>query len=58
MTRTFEECRREAYRLLGGAADQIRAGDWPDVDQYQREEVRRALDAIGQAKDALNRAAQ
>jgi hypothetical protein len=33
-------------------------GDWPDVDQYQREEVRRVLDAIGQAKDALNRAAR
>jgi hypothetical protein len=55
---TFEECRREAYRLLGDAADEIRMGDWPDVDQHQREEIRCALDAIGQAKDALNRAAQ
>jgi hypothetical protein len=58
MTRTFEECRREAYRLLGDAADQIRVGDWPDIDQYQREEIRNAHDAIGQAKDALNRAAR
>jgi hypothetical protein len=52
---TFEDCRREAYRLLGDAADQLRYGG-PDVDKYQREEIRNALDRIGDAKDALNRA--
>lgn len=53
---TFEDCRREAYRLLGDAADCLR---YPDVLQSvsQRKERREALRLIGLAKDALNRAA-
>lgn len=55
---TFEESRRTAHRLLGDAADQIRAGDWPKLPtRAQREAVSRALSLIGEAKDALDEAA-
>jgi hypothetical protein len=59
MTRppTFEECRRNAYTLLGDAAEEIRAGDWmPPPTAEQRDAVLEALRHIGEAKDALNRA--
>ncbi len=53
----FAESRHAAYRLLGDAADEIRAGDWnPPPSAKQREAIRRALDLIGQAKAALNEA--
>jgi hypothetical protein len=55
---TFEGCRRTARRLLGDAADQIRAGDWePLPTRAQRDAVRRALVLIGEAEDALDEAA-
>lgn len=53
---TFEDCRRTARRLLGDAADQIRAGDWqPLPTRAQRDAVRRAL--LSEAEDALDEAA-
>ena len=60
MTRpSFEECRRTAHRLLGDAADQIRAGDWvPAPSSDQRAAIRDALRAIGEAKAALDQAAR
>lgn len=55
---TFEESRRNAFRLLGDAADEIRAGDWPTLPtKAQREAVSRALSLIGEAKDTLDEAA-
>lgn len=54
---TFEESRRNAFRLLGDAADEIRAGDWqPLPTPAQRDAVARALSLIGEAKDALDEA--
>ena len=58
MAPTFEDCRRTARRLLGDAADQIRAGDWePLPTRAQRDAVRRALVLIGEAQEALDEAA-
>lgn len=58
MLPSFEDCRRAARRLLGDAADQIRAGDWkPLPTRAQRDAVRRALVLIGEAQDALDEAA-
>lgn len=58
MRPTFEECRRQARRLLGDAADQIRAGDWqPLPTRAQRDAVARAIRLIGEAEDALDEAA-
>jgi hypothetical protein len=55
---TFEECRRSARRLLGDAADEIRAGDWqPLPTRAQRDAVARAIRLIGEAEDALDEAA-
>lgn len=53
---TFGEIRREAYRLLGDAADWLRYPDVPETAE-QRSERLAALEHIGLAKDALNRAA-
>jgi hypothetical protein len=54
----FEECRRNARRLLGDASDWIRAGGWrPLPTLAQRDAVRRALSLIGAAEDALDEAA-
>jgi hypothetical protein len=54
---TFEDCRHAARRLLGDAADQIRAGDWqPLPTKAQRDAVRRAMRAIDEAVDALDEA--
>jgi|GEM_PF-4280899 len=55
----FEEARARAYALLGDAADELRS-DWapgggPTPEQHRA--VRVALELIGQAKEALNRAA-
>jgi hypothetical protein len=56
---TFDESRSNAYRLLGDAADEIRMGDWqPAPSAEQRAAILDALRAIGDAKDALNRAAR
>ena len=56
---TFETSRGNAYRLLGDAADEIRAGDWqPAPTPSQRDAILKALHLIGQAKDALNDAAR
>jgi hypothetical protein len=56
---TFETCRRKAHRLLGDAADQIRAGDWrPPPNRAQQAAIRRALTAIGEAKAELDEAAR
>lgn len=54
---SFEECRRQAYALLGDAADWIRMGDWPPIDTERDTARLEALRLIGEAKDALNRAA-
>lgn len=55
---TFEDCRRTARKLLGDAADQLRADDWqPLPTRAQRDAVRRALALIGEAEDALDEAA-
>lgn len=54
---TFAESRTNAYRLLGDAADEIRAGDWtPSSTAEQRAALAEALDLIGKARAALNRA--
>lgn len=57
---TFEEMRRNAYRLLGDAADELRS-DWREgTGPTARQNLAkvRAMELIGQAKDALNEAAQ
>lgn len=52
---TFEESRRNAYRLLGDAADEIRMGDWqPAPSPEQRTAVRETLRLIGEAKTRLD----
>lgn len=56
---TWEEMRRTAYRLLGDAADELRS-DWREGTGPTPEQAaakRRAVELIGQAKDALNEAA-
>lgn len=56
---SFEDGRRAAYRLLGDAADELRS-DWREGAGPTPEQAaakRRAMELIGQAKDALNEAA-
>lgn len=54
----FDECRHAARRHLSEAADWIRAGDWePPPSPSQRAGVRLALHHIGEAKAALDQAA-
>ncbi len=50
---TFEDCRRNAYRLLGDAADWLRYIDAPAAPE-QREAALDAIRLIGEAKDKLN----
>lgn len=57
---TFEEMRRNAYRLLGDARDELRS-DWkPGTGpaSAQADAVNTALHHIAQAKAALDRAAR
>ena len=53
---TFDQVRREAYRLLGDAADVLRYPDVPETTE-QRKARRAALRLIGEAKDTLNEVA-
>lgn len=57
---TFQDSRRNALRLLGDAADEIRAGDWadPSPTASQRKAILRALQCISEAKAALDQAAR
>jgi hypothetical protein len=57
---TFQDMRRNAFRLLGDAADELRS-DWrPDgaPTDKQNEARREALEHIARAKAALDRAAR
>lgn len=54
---TFEDCRRNAYGLLGDAADWLRDLPAP-VTAEQRAAVLDAMRLIGGAKDKLNDAAR
>jgi len=58
---TFEEMRRNAYRLLGDAADELRS-DWrPGAGPASTEQATARLEAlshIAAAKAALDRAAR
>jgi hypothetical protein len=54
---TFDDIRREAFRLLGDAADQLRYPDLPETDK-QRNDRLEALRLIGEAKAALDAAAR
>lgn len=55
---TFEECRRNARRLLGDASDWIRSGDWrPLPTRAQRKAVERAIRLVAEAEEALDDAA-
>lgn len=57
---TFEDGRRNAYRLLGDAADELRS-DWREGTGPTARQARakvRAMELIGEAKAALNEAAQ
>ncbi|MEV7006869.1 hypothetical protein [Streptosporangium sp. NPDC051022] len=57
---TFEEMRRNAYRLLGDAEDELRS-DWAPGSEPTHAQAlarREAMRLIARAKVALNRAAQ
>jgi hypothetical protein len=47
----------QAYRLLGDAADWLRSDTADRLSPARRAEWRKAMELIGKAKDALNRAA-
>jgi hypothetical protein len=56
---TFEDTRRDAYRLLGDTQDVLRS-DWAEgtgPNPKQSDALQRALRAITEAKNALNEAA-